>query len=89
MQMREITEEMRRVANEEGLNPDLIECWHCLDGTHAPYYGIAPHRHIVTGIIGSTEILGRREWPVNFKPDWDGIPEAELERRVAELVGMK
>lgn len=36
------------------------------------YYGVAPHWHDVKeagGIIGSTRILPREEWPSNFEPD--------------------
>lgn len=84
----EITEEMRRIATESGLDPDLVECWSCLDGQTTPWYGVAPHRHIGTGIIGSTEILGKREWPANFEPDWEGIPESERESYEGALCGV-
>ncbi len=35
------------------------------------YYGVAPHRHDLSGgsIIGSTRLLPREEWPANFDED--------------------
>lgn len=56
------------------LSAQDIECPHC-EG-QGIWYGLAPHIHDMekTGsIIGSTKLLPKKLWPVNFMPD----PEAE------------
>ena len=53
-----------------------MPCEHCTDPDGVPcypLYGVGPHRHdLAHGIIGSTRMLPREEWPTNFQED----PEA-------------
>ena len=50
-------------------------CTRCFDGNDAsvfPYYGLAPHTHYKqNGVIGSTVVLPKSEWPENFEEDED------------------
>ena len=50
------------------------QCKSCLDGYYWPQYGVAPHRHDLSGgsIFGSTRVLEKNQWPEHFEED----PEA-------------
>jgi hypothetical protein len=49
-----------------------MSCEFCTDPDGAacfPVYGLAPHRHVGTSMIGSTVTLPQKEWPANFTED--------------------
>lgn len=53
----------------------LVSCDYCEDGDGQsvfPYYGVAPHTHdTANGMIGSTRLLPKDQWPANFREDPD------------------
>lgn len=63
-----------------------MTCEYCDDGDGGcvyPYYGEAPHEHVVTVMkyrgeakeVVGMEYLPQSEWPENFKPDKDAIDD--------------
>lgn len=52
-----------------------MTCEFCIDPDGEPcfpIYGVAPHSHdLSNGIIGSTKILPKEQWPSNFLEDKD------------------
>lgn len=49
-----------------------MSCEHCTDENGEacyPMYGVGPHRHEGDGMLGSTVILPRDEWPSNYWED--------------------
>lgn len=49
-----------------------MPCEYCDDGEGRsvyPYYGMAPHRHEGSEMVGSTVIAPKEEWPENFCED--------------------
>lgn len=53
-----------------------MTCEYCDDGggvSAYPYYSVSPHTHdLKNGIIGSTRLLPKDQWPKNFKADPEG-----------------
>lgn len=51
-----------------------MSCEHCTDPNGevcVPFYGLAPHYHAGSKILGSTVTAPAAEWPSNFKEDPD------------------
>jgi hypothetical protein len=51
-----------------------MSCEHCTDPDGMPcfpMYGVGPHKHVGTSIIGSTVLLPAEQWPENYQEDPD------------------
>lgn len=49
-------------------------CIYCDDGDGLcvfPYYGVGPHKHVGTEVMGSTVALPSESWPENYREDPD------------------